>query len=190
MYLTFREGIAMKVEQFRALIERAERKVNQDYHACVGTNELVYWFGESFKVFNELAGAECSRATSEDIRRWEIVQDNFCSLAFRNEKEWNLARRKYLDQPNAGMETTDFENCICELKKSHEEIQSIQQNIKTYRSALHHFGGRASEFTVKRWKIQLQYHEEELGSVICSVQEITERAEKLLEDVKSNQGVK
>ena len=94
----------MKVMAFRALIDQAERKVHQDIQACVSKDERVVWFGCCFKVFNELMAADCPRANNDDLERREQVQDRFASLACRYETEWNDARRKYLDQPNAGME--------------------------------------------------------------------------------------
>lgn len=57
----------MKVQQFRNSVDHLYRKVNSDYHSCVGSSELRNWVEMTTYLVQEVREMECKRAKADDL---------------------------------------------------------------------------------------------------------------------------
>jgi len=61
----------VKVAVFRNETDRLSRRVNCDYHACVGVGEVKNWKRITCRVLAEVEVITCKRATAYDLERFD-----------------------------------------------------------------------------------------------------------------------
>ncbi len=69
------DAVVVKVADFRNAIERLERIVRVDRHACVGTKERARWFEIACRAGRDLIQTTCKRANRGDWDRRERAID-------------------------------------------------------------------------------------------------------------------
>jgi len=170
---------SIPVGKFRNQIRRCEDRLSIHWGSCVGDAEKIDWFGAAFTSFQELSEMNCQRATEQDINDSERVQDRFSSHVAEHFDLWQRARVKY-------QEDFDPQTAIDEIEKMNSEVSKADHEIKLYRSALSHFGDKASDFKVEDWKRRLSQATERKESLTSNISDLIARTELLLKRLSEN----
>jgi nanoRNase/pAp phosphatase (c-di-AMP/oligoRNAs hydrolase) len=74
-YTISADAQTVKVADFRNAIERLERIVRVDFHACVDADERAQWVERAKRAGRELIATTCKRANHNDWMRRERAID-------------------------------------------------------------------------------------------------------------------
>lgn len=168
----------IKVGQFRRLICRAEDLMHCQYHACVGEQELIYWFHACFSTLNELSKATCKTAKEIDLDDRERVFDVFSKRVDRNFAVWKKARDLYLKRENVTLD--EVQQCTSALKGINNEIKSSEHLVRLYQAVLVRWCDKADSMTVRLWKRRLGEAEERYSNALRINQQLTAQASEIL----------